>query len=226
SIPPFVANNPPSKSSLFDLFPFLEASQLLEIARHELRPADLYKLDSRFRDRADINRPDDSKGKSSAKDYPSLHSFLTPLFTYFRVLSAFATSSGDAEATRVIADGSAHYYEHLVDLHQRYEWLAVVKYHLQYHLIRRRDMVNGDYSGWGRTDGDLMNRFLYSRVRIHPNSGSKCDSPSPKSKSSKPLGEQPCFNFNKGECTTVPCPEGRAHKCRLCGRDHTEKKCK
>ncbi|KAJ7108215.1 hypothetical protein C8R44DRAFT_938234 [Mycena epipterygia] len=63
-MPPFVANNPPSKSSLYDLFPSLEAGQLLEIARHEFRPADLYKLDSRFRDRTDIDRLEDSKGKS------------------------------------------------------------------------------------------------------------------------------------------------------------------
>ncbi|KAJ7092221.1 hypothetical protein C8R44DRAFT_534477, partial [Mycena epipterygia] len=143
------------------LFPSLEAGQLLEIARHEFRPADLYKLDSRFRDRTDIDRLEDSKGKSpSTKDYPFLHSLITPLYTYFRVLVAFAASSGDAQATMVISDGSTRYYEHLHDLHQRYEWSAVVEYHLQYLLIRRREMTNGDYSGWGRTDGDLMNRFL------------------------------------------------------------------
>ncbi|KAJ7724884.1 hypothetical protein B0H16DRAFT_1472120 [Mycena metata] len=159
-IPSFVANKPPSKSSLFDLFPSLEASQLLEIVRHEFRPADLYQLNSRFRD---IDRPDDSKGRSSANDYPSLHSLINPLFTYFRVLSAFAASSGDAEATRVVGDGSTRYYEHLHDLHQRYEWSAVVEYHLQYHLIRRHEMANGDYSGWGQTNADLMNRFL-----VHP----------------------------------------------------------
>ncbi|KAJ6490554.1 hypothetical protein DFH09DRAFT_1454072, partial [Mycena vulgaris] len=152
--------------SLYDLFPSLEAGQLLEIARHDFRPSDLYKLDSRFRDRTDIDRLDDSRGKShSVKDYPSLHSLITPLYMYFRVLVAFASSSGDAEATRVISDGSARYYEHLHDLHQRYEWSAVVEYHLQYHLIRRREMVNGDYSRWGHTDADLMNRYLYTRLR-------------------------------------------------------------
>ncbi|KAJ7661733.1 hypothetical protein B0H17DRAFT_888526, partial [Mycena rosella] len=143
------------------LFPSLEAGQLLEITRHEFRPTDLYKLDSRFRDRTDIDRLEDSKGKSpSAKDYPSLHSLITPLYMYFRVLVAFAASSGDAEATRVIFDGSNRYYEHLHDLHQRYEWSAIVEYHLQYHLIRRHEIASGNYSGWGRTDADLMNRYL------------------------------------------------------------------
>ncbi|KAJ7122618.1 hypothetical protein C8R46DRAFT_815203, partial [Mycena filopes] len=150
--------------SLYDLFPSLEAGQLLEIARHEFRPADLHKLDTCFRDRSDIDRLEDSKGKVP-KDFPSLHSLINPLTLYFRVLVAFATSSGDAEATRVISDGSARYYEHLHDLHQRYEWAAVVEYHLQYHLLRRREMVNGDYSYWGRPDGDLQSRYLFSRMR-------------------------------------------------------------
>ncbi|KAJ7151255.1 hypothetical protein C8R46DRAFT_914220 [Mycena filopes] len=225
SIPPFVAHNPPSKSSLYDLFPTIEAGQLLEIARHEFRPVDLHKLDSTFRDRFDIDRPDDAKGRT-AKGYPSLHSLISPLFTYFRILSAFAASSGDAEATRVIADGSARYYEHLHDMHQRFEWSAVVEYHLHYHLIRRREMANGDYSGWGPSDGELMNRFLFSRPRLNPDSKRGTSSASPKSKSSKPISEQFCFNFNKGDCTSSPCPDGRMHKCRKCNGDHTEKTCK
>jgi hypothetical protein len=199
--------------------------QLLEITCHEFQPMDLYKLDLCFRDRLDIDCPDNSKGRSqSAKDYPSLHSLITPLFTYFQVLSAFAASSSDTEATQIIADSSARYYGHLHELHQRYKWSAIVEYHLQY-LIHWHEMANGDYSGWGCLDGNLMNHFLYSQLRIHPDSSSKCDSSSPKSKSSKPLAEQFCFNFNKGECTS-PCLDGRMHKCWKCSGDHTEKACK
>ncbi|KAJ6592556.1 hypothetical protein B0H19DRAFT_918779, partial [Mycena capillaripes] len=122
--------------SLFDLFPSLEAGQLLEIARHEFRPADLYKLDSRFRDRTDIDRSSRRRqGQIRCQGLSPIHSLITPLILYFRVLVAFAASSGNAEATRIISDGSARYYEHLHDLYQRYEWSAIVEYHSQYHLL-------------------------------------------------------------------------------------------
>ncbi|KAJ6610431.1 hypothetical protein B0H10DRAFT_1643772, partial [Mycena sp. CBHHK59/15] len=152
--------------SLYALFPTIEAGMLLDIARHELKPVDLFKLDSRFRDKFDVERTEDSKARTgTAKDYPSLHSLLIPLTTYFRVLQAFAASAGDTASTRLIGDGAGWYTAHLLELHQRYEWSAVVQYHMQFHLIRRREMADGDYSGWGHTDADLMNQYLYDRHR-------------------------------------------------------------
>ncbi|KAI0829774.1 hypothetical protein BC628DRAFT_1416803 [Trametes gibbosa] len=41
-------------TSLLDQFPSVKQSVLLEIARHEFEPSDLYKLDSKFRDKAVI----------------------------------------------------------------------------------------------------------------------------------------------------------------------------
>ncbi|KAJ7511478.1 hypothetical protein B0H11DRAFT_1641093, partial [Mycena galericulata] len=152
--------------SLYALFPTIEAGMLLEIARHELKPVDLFKLDSRFRDKFDVERTEDSKTRTgTARDYPSLHSLLIPLTTYFRVLQAFAALAGDTTSTRVIGDGAGWYTAHLLELHQRYEWSAIVQYHMQFHLIRRREMADGDYSGWGHTDADLMNQYLYDRRR-------------------------------------------------------------
>ncbi|KAJ6529934.1 hypothetical protein DFH09DRAFT_1370948 [Mycena vulgaris] len=108
ALPPFVAvPQSQSKSSLYALFPTIEAGMLLEIARHELKPVDLFKLDSRFRDKFDVERTEESKARTgTAKDYPSLHSLLIPLTTYFRVLQAFAALAGDTASTRIIGDGA------------------------------------------------------------------------------------------------------------------------
>ncbi|KAJ6583346.1 hypothetical protein DFH09DRAFT_1435721 [Mycena vulgaris] len=183
-LPPFTAVTPPqSKSSLYALFPTIEAGMLLEIARHELKPVDLFKLDSRFRDKFDVERTEDSKTRTgTARDYPSLHSLLIPLMTYFRVLQAFAALAGDTASTRIIGDGAGWYTAHLLKLHQRYEW---------------REMADGDYSGWGHTDADLMNQYLYDRRRPPPRDNSQRLSSSPKSKSTKSVGEQVCFAYNK-----------------------------
>jgi hypothetical protein len=126
------------------MFPGIEAGMLLEIARHKLKPVDLFKLDSRFRDKFDVERTEDSKPRTgTAKDYLSLHSLLIPLITYFRVLQSFVALAGDTASTRIIGDGAGWYTAHLLELHQRYEWPAVVQYHMQFHLTRHREMADG-----------------------------------------------------------------------------------
>jgi hypothetical protein len=198
---------------------------LLDIARHEFKPKDLFKLDSHFREKGDSDRSEDSKSRAGVpKDYHSLNSLLIPLMTYFRVLENFAASAGDLEATRVIADGAAVYTAHLLELHHQYQWGAVLQYHFDFHYLRRPEMRDGDYSGWARTDAELMNRHLFGHFR---NAREGANRSSSSSSSSKTRAEQVCFAFNKGECSTSPCPGGRVHKCRKCGAmDHGEKNCK
>ncbi|KAF9258555.1 hypothetical protein L218DRAFT_799353, partial [Marasmius fiardii PR-910] len=148
--------------SLFDAFPFTEASTLLEVTRHELRPMDLRKLDSKL-----CNKADDkgtlstfSSQSSTTKDYPSLSSLIHPLNLYFRILIYFAFSGGQVDLVAVLSMGLMEYIGHLHALNQRYEWSAVLRYHMDYHALRRREMMNGDYSGWGRPDSLLMTDHL------------------------------------------------------------------
>ncbi|KAF9260095.1 hypothetical protein L218DRAFT_1055002, partial [Marasmius fiardii PR-910] len=86
TMPPFVASPVSQSKSIFDHFPFTEASTLLEIARHELCPMDIRKLDSKLRVKAN-----DTEGgldafnarASTNKDYPSLNALIWPLILYF-----------------------------------------------------------------------------------------------------------------------------------------------
>ncbi|KAG5338234.1 hypothetical protein C0989_007904 [Termitomyces sp. Mn162] len=137
AFPAFVSSDCSSAGkSLPALFPAIETSLLLDIAHHEFQPMDLCKLDptSKFR-HADMERTESNGSKATGiKDYPSLHTLLIPLLTYFLVLQAFAASSGDAHATFIIGHGTARYSSHLMMLNQKYEWSAVLQYHIHFHL--------------------------------------------------------------------------------------------
>lgn len=198
---------------------------LLEIARHEFRPIDLCKLDSRFRSKIDVERLDNVANRTGAlKEYPSLHALLIPLSIYFDILQAFAASAGDANATFLIGHNAALYTAHLIDLHQTHEWSAVVQYHMQFHLHRRQEMINGSYVGWGQPDQLLMSQYLFNRLR---GTGSASSSRSGSGKPKRDTSGETCFAFNKGSCSATPCPDGRIHKCRKCNSvDHGEKTCK
>ncbi|KAJ7654206.1 hypothetical protein B0H17DRAFT_846133, partial [Mycena rosella] len=133
--------------SLYALFPTIEAGMLLEIAKHELKPVGLFKLDSRFCDKFELERTEESKTcAGTTRDYPSLHSLLIPLTTYFQVLQAFAALSGDTTSMHIIRNSTGWYTAHLLELHQHYEWPAVAQYHMQLHLIHRHEMADSDYS--------------------------------------------------------------------------------
>ena len=221
-LPPFVANPSPFiGKSLHTQFPEIEAGTLLEIVRHDFKPNDLFKLALRARDKADPDRPESLKKFSGPyAAYPSLHSLLTPLTTYFSILQSFAASSGDATAASLVGIGGQRYIAHILDLHQRYEWLAVVEYHIHFHLRRRCEMAEGDYNGWLRADPDLLNSYVYDRRRIVRSEVSRASS-------KKDVKDQVCFAFNKGDCSASTCPSGRLHKCRKCGStQHGEKACK
>jgi hypothetical protein len=122
-LPPFVAAPSPFASkSLHNQFPEIKPGTLLEIVHHDFKPDNLFKLLLWACDGSDPDQPESSKETSGPYTaYPSLHSLLTPLATYFSVLQSFATSSGDASAALSIGIGRQYYIAHILDLHQRYE---------------------------------------------------------------------------------------------------------
>ena len=85
--PPFVVVQSPGtpRKSGLDKFPAIKANILLDIARHEFDPMDLYKLDLKT---SDQQWPEEA----SVRSYPSL----TPLTTYFTILSTFAAGGSNS----------------------------------------------------------------------------------------------------------------------------------
>ncbi|KAH0582292.1 hypothetical protein J132_04999 [Termitomyces sp. J132] len=223
AFPAFMSTDQASAGkSLPALFPAIEASMLLDIAHHEFRPMDLCKLNptSKFR-RTEMERTDTNGPRiTGTKDYPSFHALLIPLSTYFSVLQPFVASSGDANATFVIGHGAARYLSHLASLNQKYEWAAVLQYHIHFHLNRRQEMLAGSYTGWARPDDLLLTEFCLGNARALAASRKTVG------KRKRDISTETCFAFNKGTCSTSPCPDGRIHKCRRCSKDHSEKDCK
>ncbi|KAF9255027.1 hypothetical protein L218DRAFT_1009006 [Marasmius fiardii PR-910] len=103
TVPAFIAAPVSTSKSLFDTFPFTEASTLLEVTCHELWPINLGKLDSKLRDKADDEGTITSftSQTSTTKDYPLLSSIIHPLNLYFRILLAFASSGGQVDLVTV-----------------------------------------------------------------------------------------------------------------------------
>ncbi|RDX46952.1 hypothetical protein OH76DRAFT_1301343, partial [Lentinus brumalis] len=156
--------------SLLDLFPSIKAPVLLEIARHEFEPSDLYKLDSKYRDKAgrsvlDFNGKTLTLRDPTTKDYPTFHSLFSPLVSYFDVLVAFAATSGNAAASYHVARGSYRYLAQLESFNDEFQWPAVLRYHMEFHHERLREMSRGDYSGWSLIDMNLQARYLVGREK-------------------------------------------------------------
>ncbi|KAJ8083636.1 hypothetical protein PM082_009511 [Marasmius tenuissimus] len=167
-LPPFTAVSVLSCKSLPDTFPLVEATTLLDIARHEFRPMDLRKLDSKLRDKADDEgtlSTFDSRA-SSSKDYPSFAALLTPLMLYFRILTQFVVSGGNLNAVAAPTYGLFAYIEHLSSLNHLYEWSAVLQYHMAFHGLRCCDMVNGIYKSWAKSEPELMMQFLWGTSQV------------------------------------------------------------
>ncbi|TBU48087.1 hypothetical protein BD309DRAFT_987623 [Dichomitus squalens] len=220
AFPQFVfapANPAPAGKSLLDLFPSIEGSVLLEIARHEFRPGDLYKLDPRHKDRATRQVLDVSSGVVSVRDqaprdYPTFHSLYLPLIT----------TGGDAVALYQLTSSSSEYLARMVQFSQDYQWSAVLAYHFDFHYKRRREMLRGDYSGWATIDTSLQAEHLIGRERARPLGTPKGSAGG----SSRPRDTEPCRNFNKGTCAS-PCHWNRPHKCLGCGAtDHGQSACR
>lgn len=216
--PPFVAASAtvlPLGTSLFDRFPQVEESTILEIIRHDFKPMDLFKLDPAALDVG-----------GSLHNFPTFSSLLEPLLIYFSILTAYAASSGDMLATLTIANGCNAYTGHLSALNRRFQWNAVLQYHKSYFLSRRREMTRGNYTGWLQPDILLMNEHLFRHLRIqnHPNLSKNSRLASNSAK--QPVATQTCFAFNKGSCTSSPCPKSRIHRCQNCNAsDHGASNC-
>ena len=211
----------PPGQSLYDLFPLIETSTILDITKHIFKPLDLFKLDPSPRDKnMDLKTMlDFDNGTISVKAhsgsprdyYPYFSSLVEPLTIYFDILSAYAASSGNVAATYAIVTGGFHYIRHLSTLSRSYHWDAVLQYHKAFFMLRCRDMLRGDYTGWARSDGQLMNYHLYHQVRssaVNP-SGQSSSSPS-----MAPVLSQTGYSFNAG--TASPCPSNGVHQCQKC----------
>ncbi|KAJ3782729.1 hypothetical protein GGU10DRAFT_233105, partial [Lentinula aff. detonsa] len=137
------------------LFPNVEERHVLDITRHEFRPYSLHKLDRRVRSKADM-----AKGglealalsEGSVRDYPSLDSVIVPLLTYFHILIAYARSSGNSDAGCILSMGAITYVGSLTEMAQKFQWAAVFEYHIGYMNLRRYEMKESNYFGWGPVD--------------------------------------------------------------------------
>ncbi len=229
SFPQFApaVNLPSSGTSLLDLFPSVKASILLDIARHDFEPSDLYKLDPKYRDKAarsvlDFDGTTFTLRDPSTKDYPSFRSVFAPLMTYFNILTAFAASSGNAEYQYQVASGAFFYMSQLEQFNDEYQWSAVLLYHINFHHKRRREMTRGDYSGWAQVDSALHAQHLCGkeRQRVSAARGTQKNA-----SGSGGSNTEVCRLFNRGVCTS-PCRNKRIHKCSECGSaDHGQSTC-
>ena len=227
-IPPFVPPpaTPSSSESLLDRFPFLSRSIILEIIRHDILPLNLYKLDINAQEKAaDAKSTVDIedgrftvRDRSGAlKDYPTFASLLEPLLVYFNVLGAHAASSGNAQAVFSLLEACTTYSSHLSLLSRDYQWSAVLTYHKHFFPCRQKEMAKGIYTGWLSTDANLIALYLLNHSRpAHASAKSSKSSTSSSASARASASTQICFNFNKGSCTTSPCPAGRIHKCQKC----------
>jgi hypothetical protein len=148
-------------------FPSVEAGTLDSILRHDFKPLDLHKLDTRLdriKRETNVTVMDGStmvslRGDSSLKDYPNAASVTIPLLTYFGVLQL---SVGAAESMRL-----AFYFNRYLSLLLRfaaeYEWPAVLAYHMDFHMHRRPEMRQGTYVSWSLVDQELLSQHLVGR---------------------------------------------------------------
>ncbi|KAF8801658.1 hypothetical protein BYT27DRAFT_7261780 [Phlegmacium glaucopus] len=160
--------------SLYDLFPLIETSTILDITKHAFKPLDLFKLDPTLHDRnMDLKTTLDFENGSlllkaqsgPLRDYPHLSSLVEPLTIYFNILTTYAASSGNVAATYTISSGGFCYIQHLFTLNRFYQWHAVLQYHKTFFTLRCREMLRGDYSGWARSEEQLIHSHLYHQVR-------------------------------------------------------------
>ncbi|KZP17752.1 hypothetical protein FIBSPDRAFT_670926, partial [Athelia psychrophila] len=152
--------------SLLAQFPTVEAATISAILSHDLRATELFKLDSRYRDKTERQvlafngtSLEVASRDSLAKEYKSLNSVSVPLGTYFSILLAAVPITVISEL-RTLGQHFLWYTTHLLKLSADYEWAAVLAYHTDFFNTRRREMTEGIYVGWGRIDHDLHGEYL------------------------------------------------------------------
>ncbi|KAF5337417.1 hypothetical protein D9611_003081 [Ephemerocybe angulata] len=218
AVSPFV---PPigngASSSLRSLFPDIEAAHITAVITHEMRGIDLHKLDSRYRDKEPnlvINTNGEwERSNKGARDYKSFDALFQPLVTYFDILCAHLPHQPS------VAHGFFRFLIHFQKISREYEWNAVLEYTMLFHNRRRMEMSeDGDYSGWGRKDPDLMAEYVYAHKKQVVKSTSSTGGQA-KAQSSRGAPTSVCRNWNEGKCTgTGKCPSSRAHGLGRTGR--------
>lgn len=159
---------------LFTVFPEVEATTITSVIQHELRCSDLYKLDPRYRDKAewmtlelDDTTHELSDDDASFKEYKRLSSIIVPLSTYFSILVAHCQPT---TTSALLAIQLFRYIAHLTKIASEYEWHAVVSYHIAFLARRQREMIDGDYGGWGHIDLELRGEHLFPNRKAEASS--------------------------------------------------------
>jgi hypothetical protein len=119
-------NSPAGASqSLRSLFPDIETAWITAIITHDLKAADLYKLDTRVKDAEPTYSLSSAStfemNMSKHKAYKSLRSILFPLHTYFVILTAHLPARSAATVYFY------WYLTHLSTLTSEYKWAAVLE---------------------------------------------------------------------------------------------------
>jgi len=149
-----------------NLFPYVEDDVMAAVLDHTLSGSELYKLDSRRIFEFEWNLVDATLEDSTlalraapcATDaYKTLDALLVPLNAYFSIITVHGLACGQPATLPCYF---FRYSSHLVKIAAQYEWFAVLAYHIAFFTRRCREMRSGDYSGWAKTDGDLMEEFL------------------------------------------------------------------
>ncbi|KAJ7089052.1 hypothetical protein C8R43DRAFT_908629 [Mycena crocata] len=213
--PPVPAGASPS---LRALFPDIEPAHILSVISHELRAADLYKLDPRLKD-VEATYCIGATGAlelntTKHKSYKTLNSILLPLNTYFGILTVHNIANG------YLAAYFHRHTAHLVTLASEFEWAAVLEYHTLFFNRRRGDMLEGSYATWGQPDIALLALHVYPhRKQVSATSSSKGQTKRTSSGASSDSAI--CRNYNTGKCDS-PCAWNRKHACAApgCGKDH------
>ncbi|KAJ7151878.1 hypothetical protein C8R43DRAFT_886460 [Mycena crocata] len=214
--PPLPPRDSPAGASpsLRTLFPDIEPACITAVITHDLKAADLYKLDTRVKD-AEPSYTLSAAGTfemnvSKHKSYKSLNSVLFPLHHYFAILTAHLPHRCAAPVYFY------RYLTYITTLATEYEWAAVLEYHTLFFNRRRGDMQAGQYDGWAVSDIGLLSSYVYPHrkaLNVVPKATSK--------RQTQSAGTEPCRNFNLGKCVS-PCAWNRPHICSSpgCGKDH------
>ncbi|KAG8867938.1 hypothetical protein FRB97_002878, partial [Tulasnella sp. 331] len=209
--------NPATGASLEDSFPEVEAGVLASITNHSLQASDLYKLDTRYRDKPDWSALELEgttlriKGDVTVKDYPTSTFILQPLAIYFSMLLQVVPR----DKVSPVGTVSMQYMAQLFKLVEEYEWPAILRYHLAFHQGHCREMIRGDYSRWATCDTNLIDEHLIGHRKLMHAAGNRV-STNGTSQHKKPVASEVCRLYNIGICTTTPCKNGQAHRCSTC----------
>ncbi|KIJ39169.1 hypothetical protein M422DRAFT_258059 [Sphaerobolus stellatus SS14] len=120
--------------------------------------------------------------------------------TYFDIMQTFASTSGKSEAVRCVSTAALTYLQHLMKFSFRYDWSAVLSYHMAFHCHRRRDMLKGKYAQWAKINRELMNEHLLGHEKLY--SSSRAFSSSSKLSRDVEPSVAVCKLFNQSKCTT------------------------